>query len=131
MHDNLAPFPIGHWRLHQLPAKLSSASSASPCVLVLCCLISPAIPPSATSTSFSASAMSLQTIFCPLALALAASTFALCSRASSETGYLFWGPKISPLDPKSSAMCGRSSRHVRIERKHSNDARGMAVLLID
>jgi hypothetical protein len=35
----------------------------------------------------------------------AASVFAVCSRASSETGYLFWGPKFSLWSPKFGAMC--------------------------
>jgi hypothetical protein len=41
---------------------------------------------------------------------------------SSETSYLFWGPETFPLGFQIQRQV-RSSRHVRIERKHSNAAR--------
>jgi hypothetical protein len=47
-------------------------------------------------------------------------------------GYLFGDPKFSLWGPKFSATCNvRGLRHVPIERKHSNDARGLDMLLID
>jgi hypothetical protein len=60
---------------------------------------------------------------------VAAGVFALCSRASSETGYLFGVPKKFLWGPKSSATCLQSSRHVRIERKRNNNAGGLDMLL--
>jgi hypothetical protein len=41
-----------------------------------------------------------------------------------------WGPKIFPLGSQIQRHV-QSSRHVPIERKHSNDARGLGMLLID
>jgi hypothetical protein len=40
-----------------------------------------------------------------------------------------WGPKIFPLGSQIQRHV-RSSRHVPIERKHSNDARGLNMLRI-
>jgi hypothetical protein len=44
-----------------------------------------------------------------------------------RTGCLFWGPKLLSQIQRHV----RSSRHVRIERKPSNDARGLGLLLVD
>jgi hypothetical protein len=41
-----------------------------------------------------------------------------------------WGPKLFPLGPQNRRRV-RSSRHVLLERKHSNDARGLVVLHIN